>query len=55
MYDIIQRTMTVVMTWALDASKAMGGKGSDLTTTVVATMWFTACQAKAEEQALIAI
>ena len=47
--------MTVVMTWALDASKAMGGKGSDLTTTVVATMWFTACQAKAEEQALIAI
>ena len=48
MNDIIQRTMTVVMTLALDTTKAMGGKCSDLTTTVMATMWFTKCQAKTE-------
>ena len=50
MNDIIQRTtcMTVVTTLALDTTKAMGGKGSDLTTTVMATMWFTKCQAKTE-------
>jgi hypothetical protein len=46
--DIIQRTMTVITTLTLNTTKAMGGKGSDLTTTVMATMWFTKCQAKTE-------
>ena len=38
MDDIIQRTMTVITTLTLNTTKAMGGKGSDLTTTVMATM-----------------
>ena len=46
MNDIIQTTMMVLTTLALDTTKAMGGKGGDLRTTVMATMWFTKCQAK---------
>ena len=48
MDDIIQRTMTVITTLTLNTTKAMGGEGSDLITTVMATMWFTKCQAKTE-------
>ena len=48
MNDIIQRTMTVIMTLNLDTTKAMGGKGGDLTSTVMATMWFTKCKVKTE-------